>query len=99
MTTEMASIRIDLSTVAWRKSSHSNGDGGNCVEVAEGFLGAARWRKSSYSNGSGGNCVEVADGLAGVVPVRDSKMPDGPVLVVPARAWASFVRALKEAVE
>ncbi|TFE48715.1 DUF397 domain-containing protein [Streptomyces sp. ICN441] len=85
-----------MSTVAWRKSSYSNGDGGNCVEVAEGFLGAARWRKSSYSNGSGGNCVEVADGLAGVVPVRDSKMPDGPHLVVPARAWASFVRALKD---
>ncbi|MFD9970997.1 DUF397 domain-containing protein [Streptomyces sp. NPDC059011] len=23
-------------------------------------------------------------------------MPDGPVLVVPARAWASFVTALKD---
>ncbi|MFC0053431.1 DUF397 domain-containing protein [Streptomyces actinomycinicus] len=26
---------IDLSTVNWRKSSHSNPDGGNCVEVAD----------------------------------------------------------------
>ncbi|WP_282090526.1 DUF397 domain-containing protein [Streptomyces tendae] len=25
---------IDLSTVTWRKSSYSNQDGGNCVEVA-----------------------------------------------------------------
>ncbi|MFJ8978119.1 DUF397 domain-containing protein [Streptomyces sp. NPDC102282] len=27
----------DLSTVAWRKSSYSNGDGGECVEVADGL--------------------------------------------------------------
>ncbi|AXL89963.1 DUF397 domain-containing protein [Streptomyces sp. CB09001] len=27
---------IDLSTVTWRKSSYSNQDGGNCVEVAPG---------------------------------------------------------------
>ncbi|MFH8534562.1 DUF397 domain-containing protein [Streptomyces tendae] len=25
---------IDLSTITWRKSSYSNQDGGNCVEVA-----------------------------------------------------------------
>ncbi|MFC8068992.1 DUF397 domain-containing protein [Streptomyces sp. NPDC057293] len=28
---------IDLSTVTWRKSSYSNSDGGNCVEVAHGI--------------------------------------------------------------
>ncbi|MDT3395065.1 DUF397 domain-containing protein [Streptomyces sp. B1866] len=28
---------IDLSTAAWRKSSYSNQDGGQCVEVADGF--------------------------------------------------------------
>ncbi|XVV35899.1 DUF397 domain-containing protein [Streptomyces sp. CA-100214] len=28
---------IDLSTVTWRKSSYSNSDGGNCVEVAQGI--------------------------------------------------------------
>ncbi|MEU6704324.1 DUF397 domain-containing protein [Streptomyces wuyuanensis] len=58
-------------------------------------LSTAVWRRSSYSNGSGGDCVEVADGLPGVVPVRDSKLPDGPVLVVPASAWAAFVTAVK----
>ncbi|MER6025272.1 DUF397 domain-containing protein [Streptomyces sp. NPDC001851] len=26
---------IDLSSVTWRKSSHSNSDGGNCLEVAD----------------------------------------------------------------
>ncbi|MER5911835.1 DUF397 domain-containing protein [Streptomyces sp. NPDC001982] len=26
---------IDLSNVTWRKSSYSNQDGGNCVEVAD----------------------------------------------------------------
>ncbi|GGV52435.1 hypothetical protein GCM10010277_49000 [Streptomyces longisporoflavus] len=52
------------------------------------------WRKSSYSNGSGGLCLEVADGLPGVVPVRDSKVPHGPALVVPASAWAPFIAAV-----
>ncbi|MET9195846.1 DUF397 domain-containing protein [Streptomyces olivaceus] len=28
---------IDLSTMTWRKSSYSNQDGGNCVEVAPGL--------------------------------------------------------------
>ncbi|WP_406383415.1 DUF397 domain-containing protein [Streptomyces sp. NBC_01618] len=92
----MASNGIDLSTARWRKSSYSNGDGGDCVEVAEAFPGAARWRKSSHSNGDGGNCVEVADGLAGVVPVRDSKLSHGPVLTVTAPAWTSFVTSLKD---
>lgn len=90
----MASNGNDLSTAVWRKSSYSNGTGGDCVEVAEAFPGAALWRKSSYSNGSGGDCVEVADGLVGIVPVRDSKVPHGPVLTVTAPAWTSFVSAL-----
>ncbi|MFJ2953869.1 DUF397 domain-containing protein [Streptomyces sp. NPDC087270] len=55
------------------------------------------WFKSSYSN-NGGNCVEVAANLAvsrGVVPVRDSKDPQGPALVFPADAFASFVAGVK----
>ncbi|MYR42774.1 DUF397 domain-containing protein [Streptomyces sp. SID5910] len=54
----------------------------------------ARWRKSTYSNGDGGNCVEVADGVPGVVPVRDSKVTGGPVVVVGASAWGAFVNGL-----
>ncbi|WP_327670301.1 MULTISPECIES: DUF397 domain-containing protein [unclassified Streptomyces] len=65
----------DLSKASWRKSSYSNGEGGNCVEVAYDFVGAARG----------------TDGVAGVVPVRDSKVPDGHVVVIGAAAWAAFV--------
>lgn len=82
----------DLSNARWRTSSYSNGEGGECVEVAYDFPGAAPWRKSTYSGGDGGeDCVEVLDDLPGVVPVRDSKVPDGPVIVLPAAAWAAFV--------
>ncbi|MFZ3499038.1 DUF397 domain-containing protein [Streptomyces sp. 5.8] len=91
----MASTEIDLTSACWRKSSFSNGTGGECVEVAEAFPGAARWRKSTHSNGDGGNCVEVADGLTGTVPVRDSKVKGGPVLMIGATAWAGFVTGLK----
>lgn len=59
-------------------------------------LSAAVWHKSSYSNGSGGDCVEVACGITGVVPVRDSKLPHGPMLTLPGAAWTSFITALKD---
>jgi hypothetical protein len=54
-----------------------------------------QWRKSSYSGAAGGECVEVADGVPGVVPVRDSKDPQGPALLFPPEAWASFIRGVK----
>lgn len=90
----MASTTLDLSAARWRKSSFSNGSGGNCLEVAQDF---ASWRKSSYSNGDGGNCLEVADGHPGLVPVRDSKRPDGPALILDAAAWTPFIEAVKAA--
>ncbi|MEU9111954.1 DUF397 domain-containing protein [Streptomyces sp. NPDC048483] len=92
----MASSHIDLSAAAWCKSTYSNGDGGNCIEVAKDFPGAARWRKSSHSNGSGGNCISVADNLPGLVPVRDTKtVPHGPTVIIPAAVWTRFVAAVK----
>ncbi|WP_432105236.1 DUF397 domain-containing protein [Streptomyces sp. bgisy091] len=78
----------DLSKASWHKSSYSGASGGDCLEVAT-------WRKSSYSDGSGGNCLEVADGYPDVVPVRDSKVTDGPVLAFRTGAWAAFVADLK----
>lgn len=54
---------IDLTNVTWRKSSYSNPDGGNCIEVSDDLLSAADWHKSSYSNTDGGDCVEVASNL------------------------------------
>ncbi|MFD5435480.1 DUF397 domain-containing protein [Kitasatospora sp. NPDC127067] len=52
----------------------------------------AKWRKSTYSNGGGG-CIEVDDAHPG--RVRDSKDPQGPALVFPPEAWASFVAAVR----
>ncbi|MEU3887661.1 DUF397 domain-containing protein [Streptomyces sp. NPDC029041] len=54
-------------------------------------LTAAVWRKSSYSDGGDNNCVEVADNCPGTIPVRDSKQPQGPILVFGASPWASFL--------
>ncbi|MEV0573846.1 MULTISPECIES: DUF397 domain-containing protein [unclassified Streptomyces] len=56
-----------------------------------------RWFKSSYSN-NGGDCIEVATNLVavhGVIPVRDSKVPAGPVLSIPAASFACFVAGVK----
>ncbi|NED14682.1 DUF397 domain-containing protein [Streptomyces sp. SID9124] len=58
-------------------------------------LSSARWRRSSYSNTNGGECVEISDDFPGLVPVRDSKNPQGPALVVNAAAWGEFVSSLK----
>ncbi|MFG2784840.1 DUF397 domain-containing protein [Streptomyces prunicolor] len=86
---------IDLSNVTWRKSSYSNSDGGNCIEVSDNFLVAADWHKSSYSNTDGGDCVEFAPNLPAVVPVRDSKNPTHGTLVFGVDAWSEFVRSAK----
>ncbi|MFJ9848759.1 DUF397 domain-containing protein [Streptomyces sp. NPDC101150] len=59
-------------------------------------VSSATWRKSSYSNGEGAECIEVSDSLPGLVPVRDSKDPHGPVLVIPADGWSAFVSAVKD---
>ncbi|RPK65307.1 hypothetical protein EES43_08380 [Streptomyces sp. ADI96-02] len=58
---------------------------------------SARWFTSSYS-ANGGNCVEVAANLVasrGIVPVRDSKDRSGPVLSLPAAAFADFVAGVR----
>lgn len=81
-----------MKTAQWRKSSYSGNTGGECVECT--VTGGAAWRKSSYSGNTGGDCVEVADGCAASVPVRDSKDPSGPVLVIGTDAWRGFVAGL-----
>ncbi|MET8828445.1 DUF397 domain-containing protein [Streptomyces sp. NPDC004610] len=55
---------------------------------------AVRWVASSYSGNGGGNCVEWAPDVAtasGLVPVRDSKAPTGPALMVAGPAWSAFL--------
>ncbi|MFF3094375.1 DUF397 domain-containing protein [Streptomyces cyaneofuscatus] len=56
-----------------------------------------QWFTSSYSS-NGGACVEVAVNLApsrDLVPVRDSKVVDGPVVGVPAAAFSAFVAGVR----
>ncbi|MER7046688.1 DUF397 domain-containing protein [Streptomyces jumonjinensis] len=55
---------------------------------------APQWVKSTYSDPHGGNCVEWAPSCVrahGMVPVRDSKVPAGPALILTPGAWATLV--------
>jgi hypothetical protein len=70
----MRDSRVDLSAPVWRKSSRSNTQGGDCVEVADGHPVLFRVR---------------------VVPVRDSKRPHGPALLIPVAAWTAFLDRIK----
>lgn len=56
------------------------------------------WRKSSYSGTEANSCVEVLDHHHSGVPVRDSKVPYGPVLVFSAADWAAFVTSVKSGI-
>jgi hypothetical protein len=50
--------------------------------------------KSSYS-GDSANCVEVAE-IPNGRAVRDSKNPDGPVLLFTNTEWRAFVNGAKD---
>ncbi|MGP4021618.1 DUF397 domain-containing protein [Saccharopolyspora sp. 5N708] len=52
-------------------------------------LDTATWRKSSYS-GDNGTCVEVAF-PAGAIAARDSKDPEGGMLVFDRATWSRFL--------
>jgi len=54
-----------------------------------------RWRRSSYCTGSDSTCVDVAVTPADVA-VRDSKDPDGPVLLFTPREWRAFLLAARD---
>lgn len=47
----MRSVRPDLTQAAWRKSSYSNSDGGQCVEVSDDFPGVVPVRDSKVTSG------------------------------------------------
>jgi hypothetical protein len=52
------------------------------------------WRKSSYSEG-GGECVETAVLPDHHVALRDSKQPDGAILLYTAGEWSAFVKGVQ----
>ncbi|MEU8306137.1 DUF397 domain-containing protein [Actinomadura sp. NPDC048955] len=81
---------VELAGLAWRKSSLSGENGGDCVELAN-----LAWRKARQSLSNGGECVELA-GAVGVVAVRDSKDPDGPVLLLTRAALRTAVQSVAD---
>ena len=52
-----------------------------------------QWRKATRSTGNGA-CVEVTPAM-GRVAVRDSKNPNGGILLYSAAAWRSFLAEAK----
>ncbi|MFD0312153.1 DUF397 domain-containing protein [Streptomyces sp. NPDC127119] len=75
---------MNITDLAWFKSSYSSGGDGDCVEVA------LSWRKSSHSSTGSGDCVEMAV-CPDLVHVRDSKAQAGPQFAVTPSAWTSFL--------
>ncbi len=55
----------------------------------------ARWHKSRHSNPDG-SCFEVAVLDGGEVAVRNSRFPDGPVLVYTPAEVRAFLRGVKD---
>ena len=58
-------------------------------------LSGADWRRSRRSAGDAAY-VEVARNLPGVVTVRDSRDPDGTILVFTLPEWQAFVDGAKD---
>jgi hypothetical protein len=69
------------------------------VEIeAKGFrvnLARAVWRRSTRSGPYSDNCVEVAF-VDGAIAMRDSKNPNGPVLIFTPAEWDAFVEGAKD---
>ena len=58
-------------------------------------VSTAQWRKSARSGPNCDNCVEVAF-VGGAIAVRDSKDPDGRVLIFTPAEWDAFVGGAKD---
>ena len=63
------------------------------MPVIGSMLGNLPWRKAQRSVGNGA-CVELAP-VNGMVAMRDSKDPDGPVLMYTAAEWDAFLHGAK----
>ncbi|MFI9051780.1 DUF397 domain-containing protein [Streptomyces sp. NPDC053427] len=66
--------RIDLSSATWRKSSYSNGDGAECLEVHDGLPGLVPVRDSKDPHGPA-LVFRAADWASFVTAVKDAELP------------------------
>lgn len=57
-------------------------------------LNKAVWRKASRSTAEGDNCIEVAM-ASQMVALRDSKDPNGPMLIIGHTEFRQFTSVLK----
>ncbi|MFD0025606.1 DUF397 domain-containing protein [Streptomyces sp. NPDC058382] len=64
----------ELSTAAWRKSSYSNGDGGECVEIADNIPGAVPVRDSKAAPGGPALMFAVASWASFVAALGDGSL-------------------------
>jgi hypothetical protein len=70
-------------TAIWRKSSHSSGPAGTCVEVG------------SAARASAAKAGAARTSAAPRVLVRDTARREGATLAFPRQAWLEFTAALK----
>jgi Domain of unknown function (DUF397) len=84
---------LDRSNAAWRKSSHSNGSGGSCVEVG------TVWPKDAHYDRPVdidiATIVGLSDSGTPAVAVRDSKDAEGPKLLFTADEWETFIAGVR----
>ncbi|MEV4869516.1 DUF397 domain-containing protein [Streptomyces syringium] len=52
-----------------------------------------QFRKSRFSNAEC-ECVEIATNVPDIVAIRDSKIPDGPIIRLSPAPWEAFRAAL-----
>lgn len=64
------------------------------VDVPSHTVSPAHWRKSSHSPNEGGQCVE-AGATSEQVAIRDSKQPNGPVMLVSSLEWNALLKVAK----
>jgi hypothetical protein len=57
-------------------------------------LATATWRKSRYSNPNGA-CLEVAQLSHDLIAVRDSKVADGPAIVLDRLRWQALLARVR----
>ncbi|MFD0685319.1 DUF397 domain-containing protein [Actinomadura fibrosa] len=80
---------VELAHVVWRKASRSTSNGGDCVELAQ-----AAWHKAPQSTSNGGECVEVAE-ISDIIAIRDSKDPDGGVLLLTPEGFRGLTQNIR----